>query len=207
VSEVSFSSPRQACHPLVLIGLPGSGKSTIGKLLAKRLGYGFVDSDAVIESRLGCSIRQFFEIEGEARFRDVEQAVLGDLLSNTDVSTSIGKEANAQSSLVISTGGGIVLREANRQALSAQPCVVYLRASAAELYKRLRHDKVRPLLQVSDPLKKITELYEQREPLYRECAHFVIETGRPSVHALVNMIISQLELAGLLVSPSTTTQP
>ena len=99
---------------------------------------------------------------------------------------------------VISTGGGAVLREANRQALSANAEVVYLRSSPEELFRRLRHDTQRPLLQVADPLRRLRELFRERDPLYRQTAHYVIETGRPSVPALVNMVLMQLELAGLV---------
>ena len=167
-----------------LIGLPGSGKSTVGRQLARRLQLPFLDSDHAIEERLGCSIRDYFEREGEASFRDVEEAVIDEL-------TSLG-------SGVLSTGGGSVLRPANRQHLRERGHVVYLRSSPDELFRRLRHDVKRPLLQVADPLGRLRDLYAQRDPLYRETAHFVVETGRPSVSTLVNMIIQQLELAGAL---------
>lgn len=166
---------------VALVGLPGSGKSTVGRQLARRMGLGFVDSDAVIEERLGCSIRSYFESEGEARFRDVEEAVIDDL--------------TRQQGLVLATGGGAVLRSANRSHLKGRCRVVYLRSSPEEIYRRLRHDKVRPLLQVADPLQRLRDLYVARDPLYRECAHFVMETGRPSVPALVNMLVMQLEQA------------
>lgn len=165
--------------------MPGGGKSTVGRQLAHRLGWAFVDSDAVIEQRLGESIRSFFEREGEARFRDIEE-------STVDVLT------REQGPRVIATGGGVCLRASNRQALRECCTVVYLRSSPEELHRRLRHDSHRPLLQVSDPLARLRELFAQRDPLYRECAHFVIETGRPSVPTLVNMILMQLELAGIL---------
>lgn len=168
-----------------LIGLPGSGKSTVGRQLARRLKIGFVDSDQVLERRLGCSIREFFEREGEERFRDLEQQVLHEL---THASTPTEP-------CVLSTGGGAVLRAANRAALRERCTVVYLRSAPEEIFRRLRHDKSRPLLQVADPLARLRELYAQRDPLYRETAHFVIETGRPSVATLVNMIVMQLELA------------
>ena len=167
-----------------LIGMPGGGKSTVGRHLARRLGIPFNDSDAVIERRLGCTIRQFFDSEGEERFRDVEQAVLSDLV-------------RAQHG-VLATGGGVVLREANRQALREHTTVVYLRSSPEELFRRLRHDTHRPLLQVHDPLSRLRALFQVRDPLYQEIAHFVIETGRPSVQNLVNMLLMQLELAGVL---------
>jgi shikimate kinase len=169
---------------IALVGLPGGGKTTVGRQLARRLGADFVDSDAVIEERLGEPIRSFFEREGEAAFRDIEQTVID----------ALARRAAG----VLATGGGAVLREANRRALRAAGHVIYLRSSPEELYRRLRHDTQRPLLQVADPLGKLRALYAERDPLYRETAHFQIETGRPSVPTLVNMILMQLELAGIL---------
>ena len=167
-----------------LVGLPGSGKSTVGRQIARRLKLPFLDSDHVIEERLGCSIRDYFEREGEASFRDVEESVIDEL--------------TGLSGGVLSTGGGAVLRPANRQRLNDRSHVVYLRSSPEELFRRLRHDVSRPLLQVADPLSRLRDLYAERDPLYRETAHFVIETGRPSVSTLVNMIAMQLELAGIV---------
>lgn len=179
--------------PLIsLIGMPGGGKSTVGRHLARSLDLRFVDCDAEIEKRIGCSIRAFFEREGEAAFRGIEQEAIADLLARPD--------------LVIATGGGAVLSEANRQALHNASIVIYLRSTPEELFRRLRHDTHRPLLQVRDPLQKLRELYMQRDPLYRQTAHFVIETGRPSVGTLVNMILMQLELAGL-VDPTRVPSP
>lgn len=164
------------------MGLPGSGKTTIGRQLARRLGVPFVDSDHVIEHRLGCSIREFFAREGEDSFRDVEQQVLDDLTR-----THLG---------VIATGGGAVLRKANRQHLHERGHVVYLRSAPEDVYRRVRHDTARPLLQVEDPMARLRGLFEARDPLYRETAHYTIDTGRPSVATLVNMILMQLELSG-----------
>lgn len=169
-----------------LVGLPGSGKTTVGRQLARRLRLPFLDSDHIIEEHLGCSIREYFAKEGEAAFRDVEQQVIADL-------------ARSPTGSVVSTGGGVVLRPANREVLHEHTKVVYLKSYPEELYRRLRHDQSRPLLQVVDPMAKLRELFEVRDPLYRETAHFVLETGRPSVATLVNMIVMQLELAG--VSP------
>jgi shikimate kinase len=166
-----------------LVGLPGSGKSTVGRQLARRLQLPFADSDHVIEQRLGCPIREFFEREGEDRFRDIEEQVLDEL---------------TQQSGVLSTGGGAVLRENNRAHLQSRGKVVYLKSTPEELFRRLRHDTQRPLLQVADPLQRLRDLYAARDPLYRETAHFIIETGRPSVATLVNMIVMQLELAGVV---------
>ena len=168
-----------------LIGMPGSGKSTVGRHVAKHLGLPFIDSDQVIERRIGCSIRDYFETQGEAAFRNVEQAVIDEV-------TQLGGH-------VVATGGGAVLREANRGALHSRTTVVYLRSTPEDLARRLRHDNHRPLLQGStDPLHRLRALYQERDPLYRRTAHFVIETGRPSVHTLVNMVLMQLELAGLV---------
>ena len=166
------------------MGLPGSGKSTIGRQLARRLDLRFFDSDFVIERRTGCSIRNFFEREGEQAFRDLEQEVIDELTLNNGC--------------VLSTGGGAILRQANRDRLNQRCQVVYLHSAPEEVFRRIRHDQNRPLLQVADPQARLKELYELRDPLYREAAHFVVETGRPTVSTLVNMIVMQLELAGVV---------
>jgi shikimate kinase len=162
--------------------MPGSGKSTIGRQLARRLGVRFVDSDQMIEQQIGCPIRDFFEREGEAAFRDREESSIDELTLRDDI--------------VLATGGGAVLREKNRLHLRDRTTVVYLRATPEALFRRLRHDTSRPLLQVADPLARLRDLYSQRDPLYRQTAHFTLETGRPSVATLVNMVEMQLDLAG-----------
>jgi len=169
---------------VALVGLPGSGKSTVGRQLARRLGWAFLDTDQVIENRIGRSIREFFETEGEEPFRDLEQAVVDEL--------TLGEPC------VLSTGGGAVLRPVNREHLKQRTCGVYLHSSPEEVFRRLRHDQNRPLLQVADPLARLRDLYALRDPLYRESARFVIETGRPSVPALVHLIVSQLETTALV---------
>lgn len=170
---------------IALIGMPGSGKSTVGRHVARHLGLPFIDSDQVIERRIGCSIRDYFETQGEPAFRDVEQDVID--------------EVTRVPGHVIATGGGTVLREANRQALQLRTTVVYLRAVPEDLARRMRHDSRRPLLQGdSDPLQRLRTLFRERDPLYRSAANFVVETGRPSVHSLVNMVLMQLELAGVV---------
>lgn len=165
--------------------MPGGGKSTVGRALARQLGTRFVDTDTEIEARLGETIREFFDREGETAFREIESDVLAEILGR-------GGE------MVLATGGGIVLKDVNRDQLHQRSTVLYLRSTPEELFRRLRHDTQRPLLQVRDPLGKLRELYLQRNPLYRRCAHFVLETGRPTVNGLVNMALMQLELAGLI---------
>jgi shikimate kinase len=178
---------------IIFVGLPGSGKTTIGRQLARRLGLPFVDSDHVIEHRLGCSIREFFAREGEDSFRDVEQQVLDDLTQSHEG--------------VIATGGGSVLREVNRRHLRERGHVIYLRSAPEDVYRRVRHDTGRPLLQVDDPMGRLRALFEARDPLYRETAHYTIDTGRPSVATLVNMILMQLELSGHLPVRAPVVQP
>jgi shikimate kinase len=199
---------------IILIGLPGSGKSTVGRQLARKLSASFIDSDHLIEQRLGCSIREYFEREGEPAFRDVEEAVLANAVT-THSHHSLGahdaliapdQETASLSQIVLATGGGSVIREANRSALRSAGHVVYLRATPEDLYRRLRHDRNRPLLQGVDPMQRLRDLYAQRDPLYRETAHFQIETGRPSVPTLVNMIVMQLDLAGSATVPAESDQ-
>jgi len=168
---------------IALVGLPGAGKSAVGRRLSERFERAFIDSDHVIEQRIGCSIREYFEREGESAFRNIEQQVLSELAASIDV--------------VVATGGGAVLRETNRQTLQQHFHVVYLRSSPEDLLRRLRHDTKRPLLQVLDPLARLRELHDQRDPLYREIAHSTIDTGRPSVAMLVNSIVSKIEQSGV----------
>lgn len=181
---------------LALVGLPGGGKSTVGRQLARRLGARFLDADAVLEERIGMPIRSYFEQHGEQAFRDLEEQVISELT------------APDQGPLILATGGGAVLRPANRQCLRERATVIYLRSTPEELFKRLRHDTQRPLLQVADPLAKLRELHAERGPLYDEVAHYRVDTGRPSVATLVNMILMQLELAGLLPAlPDASASP
>lgn len=176
---------------IALVGLPGGGKSTVGRQLARRIGARFIDADAELESRFGMPIKAFFVEFGEEAFRDQEEHVI-------DALTQAGPER-----LVLATGGGAVLRPANRQRLKDRCTVVYLRSTPDELYRRLKHDTQRPLLQVADPKAKLKSLFDERHHLYEEVAHYSIDTGRPSVATLVNMITMQLDLAGLLPPSST----
>ncbi|WP_414676508.1 shikimate kinase [Methylibium sp.] len=170
---------------IALVGMPGAGKSSVGRQLAKRLGIAFADADAVIEHRLNESILSFFEREGEARFRYIEQAVIADLCARPGP-------------MVLATGGGAVLREANRQVLARSAVVVYLHASPDELYRRLRCDTKRPLLQTADPHAVLSKMYFERDPLYRQISRFLLETGRPTAKALVEKIVVELQSSGYL---------
>lgn len=161
-----------------LVGLMGAGKTSVGKMLAKRLNKTFYDSDHVIEARTGVRIPVIFEIEGEAGFRARESAVL--------------EELTALDNIVLATGGGAVLAPANRQALHGRGTVVYLRASVDELWNRTRHDRNRPLLQTADPRARLAQLHEQRDPLYREVAHIVLDTGTQSLKSLIGRLEASL---------------
>lgn len=167
---------------IFLIGLMGSGKTTVGRALAKRLGMHFVDSDHEIEARTGATIPLIFEIEGEESFRRREAEVIRDL--------------TAQQGIVLATGGGAVLDPDNREYLKTRGTVIYLRAGVSSILHRTSNDKNRPLLQTEDPRKKIEELARQREPLYREVAHITIDTGRPNVHSMVQAILARLPGVG-----------
>jgi shikimate kinase len=164
---------------IFLVGMMGAGKTSVGRVLAKRLNKIFYDSDHVIEERTGVKIPVIFEIEGEPGFRHRESAVIEELTTLDEV--------------VIATGGGAVLAKENRENLRARGTVVYLRASVKDLLNRTRHDKNRPLLQTADPRARLNELFEMRDPLYREVAHVTVDTGSQSLTTLVNRLHHVLE--------------
>ena len=163
---------------IYLIGLMGAGKSTAGRLLAHTMGREFYDSDDEIVKRTGASIPTIFEIEGEAGFREREQRMIAELC--------------AKKSVILGTGGGAILREANREALKNTGWVVYLSTSPERLINRTRYDKNRPLLQTANPLSVLTQLYEVRHPIYQDLADIVITTGAGHVTHVVAHIIEQL---------------
>lgn len=171
--------PAANSNNIFLVGLMGSGKTTIGRLLARRLGKRFVDSDHAIEARTGASIPWIFEIEGEASFRRREAETI--------------RELTAQDDIVLATGGGAILNPASRALLAERGTVIYLRAGIGAILQRTSHDKNRPLLQTADPRRKLEELLAQRDPLYREIADLVIDTGRPNVQSMVQTILDQLD--------------
>lgn len=165
---------------LYLVGLMGAGKTTVGRLLAKHYGCAFRDSDHEVEARTGVRIPVIFEIEGEAGFRKREEAVIAELTTLSD--------------LVLATGGGAVLSAVTRDNLRRNGVVIYLRGSPEHLYERTRHDRNRPLLQTEDPLGRLRELYRQRDPLYREVADIVIDTGRQGVAGMTRVLMGKLDL-------------
>jgi len=163
---------------LYLVGLMGAGKTTVGRVLARRLKLRFLDSDQEIERRCGVKIPVIFEIEGEAGFRGREAAVLGELAQLRGI--------------VLATGGGVVGAKQNRQLLAASGTVVYLHAQPDDLYERVRHDRNRPLLATADPLARLRALYAERDPLYRSIADVVIDTGKQGVAALARDLLGKL---------------
>lgn len=154
--------------------MPGAGKTTVGRQLARRLKRQFVDADHEVEARTGVKIPVVFEIEGENGFRDRESLVIVDLAG--------------QSGLIVATGGGAVLRAENRLALKRGGIVVYLRVPPRILFERTRHDPNRPLLQVANPMMRIEELFSQRDPLYQDVADIVVTSGDGSVCNMVTRI-------------------
>ena len=159
---------------IILVGLMGAGKSTIGRSLAKRLNKVFFDSDRVIEERTGVDIATIFEIEGEQGFRDREAQVIEELCQMNDI--------------VLATGGGGVLREENRENMKKFGHVVYLCTTAELLYSRIRYDKSRPLMQTSNPLDTLKKLLQGREPYYKEVSDLIITTGKQKATVIVRRI-------------------
>ena len=166
---------------IVLVGPMGVGKSSVGRLLASRLGFSFVDTDSVIEERTGADIPWIFDVEGEEGFRARETGVLRDLLDN-------------QASMVIATGGGIVTQPQNLPLLRELGHVFFLNASIEQLAARTSRDKKRPLLQVEDPVAKIRELIEARTPLYQNVAHDNVMTDARGAKGVVQQICTLLDV-------------
>lgn len=167
---------------IFLVGPMGAGKSTVGRQLAKALGRDFYDSDKEIEKRTGVSISWIFEMEGEVGFRAREKKVIDDLTKLKDI--------------VLATGGGAILSEDVRMALRSRGNVVYLSASAEQLFRRTAKDKTRPLLQTEDPKQQIIDLLAERDPLYQKVADVELRTGDQSIQHAVSEVIKQLENVG-----------
>jgi shikimate kinase len=163
---------------VTFIGMPGSGKSTIGRHIANRLGWEFIDSDSIIEDSVGCSILSFFALRGEFAFRKIEARLLQEILNKRKI--------------VLATGGGAILLGRSRESLRRSSYVVYLKAEPNDLFRRLSQDTQRPLLQVKNPLARLTELFEVRNSLYTETAHTIVMTERLSVRDLVEAILEKI---------------
>lgn len=159
---------------VVLVGPMGTGKTTIGKMVAREMGFEFVDSDREIEARCGADIPWIFDVEGESGFRERESQVIGELSQRPDI--------------VLATGGGAVMAEENRKALS-RAFVVYLHTSVEQQYERTRKDRKRPLLQHDNPKATLQKLMSLREPVYRELADLIVQTDRKRPKSLVREIV------------------
>jgi shikimate kinase len=165
--------PRLRRKTIALVGLMGVGKSSIGRRLALALDLPFRDADTEVETAAGRTISEIFETYGEQAFREGERKVIARLMD--------------EGPFVLATGGGAVLRDANKQLLRERTQVIYLRVQPEEIFRRLKNDNQRPLLQVDDPKLKIMQLFEERDPHYQAAAHFVIETSRPRIPTMVTL--------------------
>lgn len=175
---------------IFLVGLMGSGKTSVGKVLARMLDKVFVDSDHEIERATGVRIPVIFEIEGESKFRERERKMIAELVARDNV--------------VLATGGGAILAAENREALKTNGTVIYLRAPVKSLLRRTQRDRNRPLLQVADPAVTLQELYVARDPLYRDTADLIFDTNNQSVRALAMRIAQKLQQPE---SPAANNQP
>jgi len=169
---------------IFLIGPMGAGKTTVGRLLAQKLSLTFIDSDHEIEKHTGVDIPLIFEKEGEEGFRKREADIIDELTQ--------------QRNIVLATGGGAVIKEENRKHLINRGLVIYLQADIKHLIRRTRKDRNRPLLQGPNPEKKLREIMQQREPLYRQTADHTIDTGKYSVQAIINQILEYQKKQTLL---------
>lgn len=163
---------------IFLVGLMGAGKTSVGRRLARRLGKTFFDCDEEIEHATGVRVPVIFEIEGEAGFRAREAKILAELVLRSEI--------------VLATGGGAVLSEENRRLLAENGVVVYLRAGAADLWQRTRHDRNRPLLQTGEPHARLEQLFAERDPLYRGIADIIVDTGSQSLGSLTQRLEQRL---------------
>lgn len=164
---------------MILIGYMGSGKTTVGKIAAERKNYTFVDTDEMIVEQQHRSISEIFAADGEQAFRDMETALLGQLI------------VEKREHLVISTGGGMPMRAENRQLLARLGKVVYLKASPVTIYNRIKGDTTRPLLQCENPLKRIEEMLAERSPLYEDGAMFIVEVDELSQSEAASEILAK----------------
>ena len=179
MTAVAESTALPFDKPIILVGMMGAGKTTIGRNLAKVLGREFIDLDHAIESRCGVPIPHIFEVEGEEGFRKRE--------------TSMLDECSQQSDIVLATGGGAILAEENRRLMMERGVVIYLRAHADELYRRVAKDRNRPLLQTPNPRERVAQLLTQRAPLYEKIAQITFDTGSMPVGQAACALVKQLQ--------------
>lgn len=172
---------------IALVGLPGSGKSTIGRQLANRIGFKFLDLDSVLVAHLGISISDYFAQYGEEAFREQESIALKQVIS---ASTDLG--------LVLATGGGAVLRDINRELLNKCTLCVFLDVTVESLIRRLQSDNKRPLLQGGGLSEKILSLRDSRRQLYMNVAHIVLEADRLSPSKVVQKLIDETRLEDIV---------
>ena len=163
---------------IALIGFMGSGKSTVGRELARKMAYPFVDTDEEIERKAKKSIPEIFEEHGEKYFRRLEEEVLSEIIENNE-------------EMVISTGGGIVLSEGNRRILREKTTTILLQAGVEELYNRLKDETNRPLLAVENPQEEIKRLLEEREEYYNT-ADIKVNTDGLQVAEIVELIVEKI---------------
>jgi shikimate kinase len=164
---------------IFLVGLMGTGKTTVGRQLARKLKMDFFDSDRIIEERTGADIPLIFEKEGEPGFRKREAAIID--------------EFTQKKNIILATGGGAILDASNRKHLISRGTVIYLKSNLQTLIARTSKDKNRPLLHADEPAKVILQrLLEQRGPLYEETADYIVETANNSIHSVIQAIIKHL---------------
>jgi shikimate kinase len=179
MQNLSSSLRKFQSGNLILIGMMGSGKTTMGRALAKHLNKTFIDSDEEIQLRTGVTIPHIFDVEGEVGFRVREAQVIADLMQRDN--------------MLLATGGGAILTEQTQSLLPQNGVVIYLRTQVHDLWQRTRNDKNRPLLQTGNPYLKLTQLFEQRDPIYRQVADLIIPSGKQSVHSMMLSLISEVE--------------
>jgi len=184
------TTPASSAAPIVLIGMMGCGKSTVGRLLARACGRDFIDCDRELERRSGVPVATIFEVEGEAGFRHREARLIAELVQRPRI--------------VLATGGGAVLRADTRALLRGHGLVIYLDARPDELARRVAHETTRPLLLVADPRARLRQLLEEREPLYRETAHLAFRSGSANPGRMVSRILGHPTVAALLDPAAST---
>lgn len=192
MNTLNIAHVKRASGNIVLVGMMGAGKTTVGKILAKQLGKTFIDSDEEIQKRTGVKISHIFDVEGEEGFRQRESAVIQDLIKLDNI--------------VLATGGGAVLKPENREALQQNGVVIYLKSGVHDLWQRTRHDHNRPLLQTANPKAKLQELFEQRDPIYTAVADHVVHTGKQSVQVLIARLIKNIYPHNQTVQEQATMQ-